>query len=278
MTPVVYDAGVLIAADRNDRAVWADHRIRLEAGIIPVVPAPVIAQVSRSPAQVQLRRLCADARSPASPNTKHTPPANSWAAPQPATSSTPPLPRQPPTCEPTSSPATAPTSAASSKPRRHKPDHRPIATPDQPRTRLPRQHKRCCPLDPEPASTQLGVPIRAGLASALDHGVDPGQVLVGVRAAHVNDDCGGELLDPARSYRAGSGARRHVRRRPAGVPGSQASSSPAGRPPIGPQRTSTRADTLSGILGFAPEMMTGTRTGQHAAPGSAQQPGPDRRA
>jgi predicted nucleic acid-binding protein len=58
MTPVVYDAGVLVAAaDRNARAVWADHRIRLEAGIIPVVPAPVVAQVSRSPAQVQLRRL-----------------------------------------------------------------------------------------------------------------------------------------------------------------------------------------------------------------------------
>jgi hypothetical protein len=57
MTPVVYDAGVLVAADRNVRAVWADHRIRLEAGIIPVVPAPVIAQVSRSPTQVQLRRL-----------------------------------------------------------------------------------------------------------------------------------------------------------------------------------------------------------------------------
>ena len=57
MTPVVYDAGVLVAADRNNRAVWADHRIRLEAGIIPLVPAPVIAQVSRSPAQVQLRRL-----------------------------------------------------------------------------------------------------------------------------------------------------------------------------------------------------------------------------
>jgi predicted nucleic acid-binding protein len=57
MTPVVYDAGVLVAADRNVRAVWADHRIRLEAGIVPVVPAPVLAQVSRSPAQVQLRRL-----------------------------------------------------------------------------------------------------------------------------------------------------------------------------------------------------------------------------
>jgi predicted nucleic acid-binding protein len=57
MMPVVYDAGVLVAADRNARAVWADHRVRLEAGIIPVVPAPVVAQVSRSPAQVQLRRF-----------------------------------------------------------------------------------------------------------------------------------------------------------------------------------------------------------------------------
>jgi len=57
MTAVIYDAGVLAAADRNVRAVWADHRIRLESGIVPVVPAPVVAQVSRSPAQVQLRRL-----------------------------------------------------------------------------------------------------------------------------------------------------------------------------------------------------------------------------
>ena len=57
MTPVVYDAGVLVAADRNVRTVWADHKVRLDAGVIPVVPAPVIAQVSRSPAQVQLRRL-----------------------------------------------------------------------------------------------------------------------------------------------------------------------------------------------------------------------------
>ena len=57
MTPVVYDAGVLVAADRNIRAVWAEHRVRLEAGVIPAVPAPVVSQVSRSPAQVQLRRL-----------------------------------------------------------------------------------------------------------------------------------------------------------------------------------------------------------------------------
>jgi len=57
MTPVVYDAAVLVAADRNARSVWAEHRIRLEAGIVPVVPSPVVVQVSRSPTQVQLRRL-----------------------------------------------------------------------------------------------------------------------------------------------------------------------------------------------------------------------------
>jgi predicted nucleic acid-binding protein len=57
MRPAVYDAGVLVAADRNVREVWADHKARLEAGLVPVVPAPVLAQVSRSAAQVQLRRL-----------------------------------------------------------------------------------------------------------------------------------------------------------------------------------------------------------------------------
>ena len=57
MTSVVYDAGVLAAADRNDRRVWAEHRIRLELGVIPYVPAPVVAQVSRSRQQAQLRRF-----------------------------------------------------------------------------------------------------------------------------------------------------------------------------------------------------------------------------
>jgi hypothetical protein len=57
MTRVVYDAAVLVAADRDTRTVWADHRERLEAGIVPVVPSPVVAQVSRSATQVQLRRL-----------------------------------------------------------------------------------------------------------------------------------------------------------------------------------------------------------------------------
>ena len=53
----VYDTGLLIAADRNDRDVWADHRTRLELGVVPLTTAPVVAQVSRSSRQVQLRRL-----------------------------------------------------------------------------------------------------------------------------------------------------------------------------------------------------------------------------
>ena len=57
MRPVVYDAGPLIAAERNDRRFWAEHRVRLELGIVPCVPAPVVAQVSRSPRQVTLRRI-----------------------------------------------------------------------------------------------------------------------------------------------------------------------------------------------------------------------------
>jgi hypothetical protein len=54
---VVYDAGVLIAAEKDERATWADHRVRLEEGGVPVVPSVVLAQVSRSPKQVQLRRF-----------------------------------------------------------------------------------------------------------------------------------------------------------------------------------------------------------------------------
>jgi predicted nucleic acid-binding protein len=53
----VYDAGALIAADRSDREVWADHRARLELGVLPVTTAPVVAQVSRSGRQAQLRRF-----------------------------------------------------------------------------------------------------------------------------------------------------------------------------------------------------------------------------
>jgi len=54
---IVYDAAVLVAADRNERRAWAEHKVRLELGVVPLVPAPVVAQVSRSPQQAQLRRF-----------------------------------------------------------------------------------------------------------------------------------------------------------------------------------------------------------------------------
>ena len=59
MSSFVYDAAVLVAADRNERRSWAEHKARLELGFIPLVPAPVVAQVSRSPQQAQLRRFLA---------------------------------------------------------------------------------------------------------------------------------------------------------------------------------------------------------------------------
>ena len=59
MSKFVYDAAVLVAADRGDRRTWAEHKIRLELGVLPLVPAPVVAQVSRSVHQVQLRRFLA---------------------------------------------------------------------------------------------------------------------------------------------------------------------------------------------------------------------------
>ncbi len=56
---VVYDAGVLVGVDRNERRIWAEHRVRLELGVVPIVTAPVVSQVSRSARQVPLRRLLA---------------------------------------------------------------------------------------------------------------------------------------------------------------------------------------------------------------------------
>lgn len=54
---VVYDAGVLVASERDDREVWQAHRARLERGMVPWTTAPVVAQVSRSGRQAQLRRF-----------------------------------------------------------------------------------------------------------------------------------------------------------------------------------------------------------------------------
>jgi hypothetical protein len=41
---VVYDAGALVAADKNDRAFLRRHNETLASGITPLVPAPVLAQ------------------------------------------------------------------------------------------------------------------------------------------------------------------------------------------------------------------------------------------
>lgn len=57
MKAIVYDAGVLVAAERTDRRAWAAHRLRLAAGILPIVSSTVVAQVSRSAEQAQLRRF-----------------------------------------------------------------------------------------------------------------------------------------------------------------------------------------------------------------------------
>jgi hypothetical protein len=56
--PYVYDTGVLIAIDSNDRRMWAIHHLALEEGRRLLVPAPVVGQAWRDPRrQVQLGRF-----------------------------------------------------------------------------------------------------------------------------------------------------------------------------------------------------------------------------
>lgn len=59
MSGYTYDTGVLIAAERNDRLVWALHRRLLEQGNSPSVPSTVLAQAWRDGPQAQLSRLLA---------------------------------------------------------------------------------------------------------------------------------------------------------------------------------------------------------------------------
>jgi hypothetical protein len=56
---VTYDTGALIAADRNERRIWALHRRILERGQSPTVPAAVLGQAWRGGPQPQLSRLLA---------------------------------------------------------------------------------------------------------------------------------------------------------------------------------------------------------------------------
>ncbi len=57
MTGITYDAGALIAAERDDRLVWLLHRRALDRGIRPTVPAGVLGQAWRGGPQAGLSRL-----------------------------------------------------------------------------------------------------------------------------------------------------------------------------------------------------------------------------
>lgn len=60
MAGVTYDTGALIAAERNDRRMWALHTGLLAEEVVPVVPAPVLAEAWRGgPRQTNLARLLA---------------------------------------------------------------------------------------------------------------------------------------------------------------------------------------------------------------------------
>lgn len=53
---LVYDSGALIAADRNDRRMWALHARALQRGVRPVVPAGCVVEAWRDK-QPNLARL-----------------------------------------------------------------------------------------------------------------------------------------------------------------------------------------------------------------------------
>ena len=60
MDGVTYDSGALIAADRNDRRMWALHAGFLALGESPTVPAPVLAEAWRGRSrQANLARFLA---------------------------------------------------------------------------------------------------------------------------------------------------------------------------------------------------------------------------
>jgi hypothetical protein len=57
---VTYDTGALVAAERNDRRMWALHAAFLAEEVVPTVPAPVLAEAWRGTGrQASLARLLA---------------------------------------------------------------------------------------------------------------------------------------------------------------------------------------------------------------------------
>ena len=60
MAGVTYDTGALVAAERNDRRMWSLHAAFLAEEVVPVVPAPVLAEAWRGGArQASLSRFLA---------------------------------------------------------------------------------------------------------------------------------------------------------------------------------------------------------------------------
>lgn len=60
MNGITYDTGALVAAERDDRRMWALHAGYLAEGVVPVVPAGVLAEAWRGGArQAALTRLLA---------------------------------------------------------------------------------------------------------------------------------------------------------------------------------------------------------------------------
>lgn len=62
MPGITYDTGALIAAERGDDRLWTLHRRALERGVVPSVPAGVLAQGWRGGPQPQMSRLLAGCR------------------------------------------------------------------------------------------------------------------------------------------------------------------------------------------------------------------------
>lgn len=60
MAGVTYDTGALVAAERSDRRMWALHAGLVAEEVIPVVPAPVLAEAWRGGGrQARLAQLLA---------------------------------------------------------------------------------------------------------------------------------------------------------------------------------------------------------------------------
>ena len=54
---LIYDTGALIAAEANDRRMWALHARALQRGVLPAVPAGCVVEAWRGGRQPSLSRL-----------------------------------------------------------------------------------------------------------------------------------------------------------------------------------------------------------------------------